>query len=439
MLLLALVSVTGYVERLFLADYSEEALAGSLNAFFLARVFQSACIAVILVGQAFVGLYHGANQGKNIGPCIWQFIWFSLFSVSFVVPLGFLTEKLLFQNTAIASTEFNYFYLLCTFNFLFPLGSALSIFYMGRGLTRTIVFLTTLTCLLTIGLDRVLIFGWKFIPSLGTTGAAIGRVIPQGILCIVLFFLFLSPSNREVYGTNKWKFSPKLFWHYIRPGVIRGLGAFPALGDWVLISRFMSLKSEAHLLVFTIGSTIFYFLTFLGDGLLQTTVTMASNHMGKKDYPKIWNSYFSGLILLSIFAVILVFPFFIFPQTFLSCFSTSAFYGQLGPVFKQMSPWLWLAIVAYGLNTTSLGLIVAARDTLFLFCFYCGVWAISFIPIYVAMDLLNWPAHRFWLLVMGTNLVAFATFLRRASKEKWKVELGQPLLPSSALTSTTHN
>lgn len=429
MFLLALVSITGYVERLFLADFSEEALAGSLNGFFLARVFQSACISVIVVGQAFIGLYHGANQEKNIGPCVWQLIWFSLISMSFVIPLGFFAESVLFRDTAIASTESNYFYLLCVFNFLFPLGSALSIFYLGRGLTRTIVFLTMGTCLLHIGLDWLLIFGWNFIPALGATGAALGRVVSQGILCLILLCLFLSRSNREIYGTNLWKFAPKLFWHYIRPGVIRGLGAFPALGDWVVVSRFMSLKSEAHLLVFTIGSTIFYFLTFLGDGLLQTMVTMASNQMGKKDYPKIWNSYFSALVLLSLFAVALVFPFFIFPQTFLECFSGSAFYSQLTPVFKQMSPWLWLAIIAYCLNTTTLGLIVAARDTLFLFCFYCSLWIFSFVPIYLTMNWLHWPADRFWLMVMGTNLIACGTFYWRASKEKWKVERWQPVLP----------
>lgn len=435
MLLLALVSITGYIERLFLADFSEDALAGSLNGFFLARVFQSACLSVIIVGQAFVGLYHGANQTKSIGPCVWQLIWFSLLSMSFVVPLGFLSEKVLFQDTAIASTESNYFYLLCSFNFLFPLGSALCAFYMGRGLTRSVLFLTIGTCLLNIGLDRLLIFGWQFIPPLGATGAALGRVLSQGSLCIVLLFCFLTPSNRETYGTDVWKFSPKLFWHYIRPGIIRGLGAFPALGDWVLVSRFMSLKSEAHLLVFTIGSTIFYFLTFLGDGLLQTMVTMASNQMGKKDYSKVWNSYFSGLVLLSLFAVILVFPFFIFPQTFLDCFSSSAFYPQIATVFREMNPWLWLAVIAYGLNTVSLGLIVAARDTLFLLYFYCGLWIASFVPVYVTMNWLHWPADRFWLIVMGTNLTAATAFIWRASKEKWKSESWQPKLPERLLSN----
>ena len=94
-----------------------------------------------------------------------------------------------------------------------------------------------------------------------------------------------------------------------------------------------------------------------------------------------------------------------------------------------MNPWLWLAVVAYGLNTVSLGLIVVARDTLFLLCCYCGLWLISFVPVYVTMQWLNWPADRFWLIVMGTNLTASALFIWRASKEKWKSESWQPQMP----------
>jgi MATE family multidrug resistance protein len=426
MFLLALVSLTGYIERVLLATCSEEVLAGSLNGFFLSRVFQVACFSVIVVGQAFVGLYHGANQAKNIGPCIWQLIWFSIFSMIFVLPLGFFSERILFQNTAIASSESHYFYLLCGFNFLFPLGAAVSAFYLGRGITRLIVLLTIGTCLLNIGLDFILIFGWSLIPSLGVTGAALGRVISQAVHCLVLLIFFLSRLNREVYGTDVWKFIPTLCWHYIRPGVIRGIAVFVALGDWVLISRFMSLKSEAHLLVFTMGSTIFYFFSFIGDGLMQTMVTMASNQMGKKEYSKVWIFYFSGLILIGFFAICLLFPFFIYPQTFIKCFNASPFYSQLTATFQQISPWLWLAVVAYAMNALAMGLIVAARDALFLLGFYCGFWMVSFVPIYLTMEWLQWPADRFWLIVMGTNLLACLAFLWRASKEKWKAENWQP-------------
>lgn len=266
---------------------------------------------------------------------------------------------------------------------------------------------------------------------MGATGAAVGRVLAQGTLCLVLFSLFMSRSNRNTYATNAWAFSPKLFWHYIRPGLWRALGAFPALGDWVIVSRYMSLKSEVHLLVFSLGSTIFYLLTFIGDGLFQTMVTVSSNHIGKREHSNIWTSYTSGLVLLFTAAVLLMIPFFLFPQSLIHFFNAASFYPQILTIYHEMNQWLWLAVVAYAMNTLTVGIIVASRDTLFLLGFYCSMWIFSFIPVYVTMTLLQWNADKFWLIVMFTNLVACVVFLWRSSKEKWKIDNWQPEPPTS--------
>jgi multidrug resistance protein, MATE family len=433
MLLLGLISTTGYIERLLLAEYSTAALAGSLNGFFLARVFQAACLSVIVIGQAYVGLYHGAGQHKNIGSCVWQLIWFSIISIAFVTPIGFLSEEVLFSDTSIESAESGYFALLCGFNFLYPLGSALSAFYLGRGITLPIVLMTVGACLLNIGLDVLLIFGYHWIPEMGATGAAIGRVAAQGTLCIILLFLFLSRYNRETYGTNIWSFSPKLFWHYVRPGILRALAAFPALGDWVVVSRFMSLKSEAHLLVFSLGSTIFYFLMFVGDGLFQTMVTVSSNQIGKKEYSSVWKSLASGLVIIATAGLVLTIPFFIFPQTLVYFFNSASSYPQLITIYHEINHWLWLTVIAYSLNALSLGVIVASRDTLFLLCYYFFFWLVSFAPVYITMELLGWSADKFWLIVMFSNIVCSVTFLWRASKEKWSVDNWQPQLPATEM------
>ena len=429
MLVLGLISLTGYIERLFLADFSKEAWAGALNGFFLARIFQAACLAVVVVGQAFVGLYHGSNQPKQIGPCVWQLIWFSILSMFLVVPCGFLFQHLLFADTVLASTESQYFSILCFSNFLFVLGGALSAFYLGRGKTKVVVVLTIGCSLLNIGLDYLLIFGWRFIPTLGAAGAAWGRVLAQVVLCGILLTLFLKRSNQEAYATHQWKLSTNRFWHYIRPGSLRAFAAFFALGDWVLVSRLMSLNSETHASVFDMGSTIFYFLTFIGDGIYQTTVTMASNQMGKKDYSQVWASFYSGIAFVLIFGVILAIPFFFFKEVFIIGFKDSSFYPQSASIFNLMSPWLWLSVVAYGFNTVMTGFLVAARDTKFILAFFTVLWVFSLLPVYLTMNVLNVSPGLFWMIVMGTNLVVSLSFLWRASQEKWKQDNWQLRLP----------
>ncbi len=433
MLLLGLVSATGYIERLLLARHSTEALTGGLNAFFLARVFQASCLSVTVVGQAYVGLYYGAGQLKNIGSCVWQLIWFSILSIGIVVPIGFLTQQILFNDTAIGSAGSNYFYLLCVFNFLYPLGGALSAFYLGQGIAWPVVLLTVGSCLLNIGLDVLLIFGIGPIPPLGATGAGIARALAQGTLSLILLGLFLSRSNRETFSSDAWKFSPKLFWHYVRPGILRALGSFAALGDWVLVSRYMTLKSETHQLVFSLGSTIFYLLTFIGDGLFQTMVTTSSNRIGKKDYPGVWTSLSSGFFLIAILAILLIIPFFVFPQALIRFFNGSNLYTQALVIYQDISSTLWLAVIAYALNALCSGIIVASRDTLFLLCFYCGLWIFSFVPVYIIMDWVGWSTNNFWFIVMFTNLVACTAFLWRAYKERWKVDRWDPNIPDKEI------
>jgi MATE family multidrug resistance protein len=433
MLLLGLISITGYIERLLLARYSTDALSGGLNAFFLARVFQAACLSVTVIGQAYVGLYYGAGQLKSIGSCVWQLIWFSFLSIGIVVPVGLLAEQMLFGDTSIAYSVSNYFYILCAFNFLYPLGGALSAFYLGRGIAWPVVLLTVGSCLLNIGLDVILIFGMGPIPPLGATGAGIARVAAQGSLSLILFALFLSNYNRQTYSTDAWRFYPKLFWHYVRPGVLRAIGAFGALGDWVVVSRYMTLKSEAHQLVFSLGSTLFYLLTFIGDGLFQTMVTVSSNRIGKKNYQGIWISLSSGLFIIALLAILLIVPFFVFPQALIQFFDGSDLYQQTLTIYREINSTLWLAVIAYALNALCSGIIVASRDAFFLLCVYCGLWVVSFVPVYITMDLVGWSSTNFWYIVTFSNLVACTAFLWRASKERWKVDRWDPSIPDKEI------
>ena len=61
---------------------------------------------------------------------------------------------------------------------------------------------------LNAGLDALLIFGVDpWIPPLGLKGAAWASIISQGLFCLSLLFLFLSPSNRQLYASNQWYFN----------------------------------------------------------------------------------------------------------------------------------------------------------------------------------------------------------------------------------------
>lgn len=413
------VSITAYVERILLAQYSENALAGSLNGFFLSRVFQFSTLAVIIGGQTFVGLFHGSKQQHQIGPCIWQLIWFSLGTALVVPPAGFLLEHLFYHDTLIAQSEGGYFSLLCWFNFLFPLVGALSAFYIGRGKTALIVFLTLGGCLLNIALDYVLIFGNAYIPALGTLGASLGKVISQGFICLVLGILFLRSSNHQLFCTRDFAFQPLLFAHYIKPGLFRALGSIFCFIDWSIVSRTMTVKSGLHMLVYSIGVTVFYFFTFFADALFQSMVTLVATQIGQKQSQAIWKTVYNGLFIMLSYALLLCVPFFFFPEVLTLCFKATPFANESLEVMHSIIPSLWLALLGYGVSVIPLSLIVASRDTKFLSFYYSLFWIVSSLSTYLLMVVFDVGADKFWYIVFFSMVVTTGVLFKRVSQRRW--------------------
>jgi Na+-driven multidrug efflux pump len=93
-------------------------------------------------------------------------IWFSLLSSCLVIPLGFYTYETVLKSLEMAELTRPYFLILIFGNFLFPLGGALSCFYLGRGKALFIALLVIGFHIVTGGLDYLLIFGIPFKKSM---------------------------------------------------------------------------------------------------------------------------------------------------------------------------------------------------------------------------------------------------------------------------------
>jgi len=106
----------------------------------ICRIFQVSCTLLAMMAQVFVGRLYGAQDWKAIGPTVWQFIWFSLLSMIVTVPASLIYGKYYLQGTSFEALATPYFHFIIGINFLYPLGAALSCFYLGRGKTKMVVF-----------------------------------------------------------------------------------------------------------------------------------------------------------------------------------------------------------------------------------------------------------------------------------------------------------
>jgi MATE family multidrug resistance protein len=392
---------------------------GSLNATYLATIFQSPCTGIAAMGYVFIGLYQGSGELKRIGPCVWQLVWFSVLSLFITLPLSIGASYFYFKDTVIHQAGTEYFSILALGNFLFPLNIALSSFYLGRGKTIFVTSVMLMSYALNLALSWLLIFGTEgIIPSLGIKGAALAKCMSLGIACSIFFGSFLSKKNRELYRTNEWRFSPTTLWSYMRPGLVRAFGYLSSKFWWVAISYIMIKKGGKHLDVLTIGGTIITFLTFIPGGLYRATLTISSNLLGAKNYMEIGRLSRSFVRYIFLIAVLLAIPLLIFP-TFMTCFFDFSSQQIFKETFKMIHHWIWMYMIALTIQLSLCALIISARDLKLQFYCYLFLFLTSFLPIYFTMYHGNWQPDKLWVIMTIENLILGSIFyLRFRQKNK---------------------
>jgi MATE family multidrug resistance protein len=413
-------SFLGFIERIFVSWHSIEALEASLSVTYIMRMFQISTMSIASMAQVFVGYYNGGQEYSKIGQCVWQMIWFSILSMLFTIPLSVGAAKFFIQGTEIDSLGYPYFLLLSSVNFLFPLGSALSCFFLGRGKTKFILFATILFCILNLILDRIFILGFPpFFSGIGLIGAGISTLIAQGLLCLTLLIVFLQNPNRERFGTLNWAFKPSLFWHYIQPGILRGIGRIILLVTWTLTAHLMTSKGGDYLLVLSIGGTVSLFLAFLGDGLCQAMVTTLSNLMGAGQKGYLKKALGSGFIFLLLVGIILSFPLLFYPDYTLTLLikDTSAKINE-DPLRLTLA-WVWLQTISYMLMSILLSIILVHKDTFFLFMMGCINWLLLLLPVYFALNKYGSSPDKFWLINTLGAFIASGIYFLRIRQKKW--------------------
>lgn len=395
-----------FIEKLLLAKYSVQAMEAAVSAAYACQIFQAPCISIALMAQVFVGRWVAGQEWKNVGPGMWQFIWFAFLSSLFAIPCGILYGKYYFHGMAIQPIVTPYYHFLLYINFLFPLGAALSAFYLGQGKTKVILYSTVSFQILKLICAYLLIFGWEpFIPSQGLMGGAISTMIAQGGLCVFLFFLYLKSTPSTLQTIT---FRPKLFWECIYPGLLRAINRVLSFVCWAFIARLMSSKGGDYLLNLSIGGTLFIFLPFIGDAVCQAQTTIISHLIGSKQYHLMKKAFQSGTILIFLTIFIVSVPLIIFPIPIYHYLFSTISLDEL--VVKKIFFGVWTSFAFYTWGFIPLSYVLAYKDTKFTVYMGLGNWLNGFLLMYFFMDILKIPPDQFWLalsLMHATNFICY--------------------------------
>lgn len=309
-----------FTDRVFLANYSIEAISASLPAGITAYLFLSFFGGVGSYAGVFIAQYSGRGDFKMIGSVLWQAIYFTLFAGVFLYLLGTFASDAIFMlaghEEEVQRLEVIYFSILCKGGILHVAMATLSTFYTGRGFTRPVMIITFIGVFINIPLDYALIFGVWGMPEMGIRGAAIATVAAW-VVNVTLFIVLIFTRKNNV--TFQIRSHCQLNWLLLKRLMRFGLpAAFQFTMDIVaftlfvlLVGRIGTAELAATNIVLSINA-----LTFMPSmGASQGVSILVGQALGRKS-PQLAKTYVRSAMQLLLIYILVVDLIFIFAPGF---------------------------------------------------------------------------------------------------------------------------
>ena len=420
-------SIQAFVDQMFLAWYSREAVAAALPAAILWYTFASFFAATGGYVNTFVAQYSGAKRPDRVGPSVWQGIYFSLFAAVFMLALIPFAEgifELAGHDPTVRPLETVYFKILC-FAGITVMGGPLGAFFTGRGDTRTIMWVNICAVSLNVVLDYGLIFGaWGF-PEWGIRGAAWATVAAHTASMVTLTVLMLRRRFRDRYNTLRgWRPDRELFRRLLRFGMPSGVEhVLTMLGlslFVLLVGRLGQTELAATNIVMNIGWMAFLPMI----GLTVAVSTMVGRYLGEDQPDVAERTVWCGFRLVTLYGGAVALVYILIPEIILSPFAARADPESFAAV-REIGIVLLKFLAAftvfdYACLTFSSG-IKGAGDTRFvMWVFTALTWTIMVFPTYLACVVFDWGIYVAWAFHTLFVIVAGSVFLFRFRGGKWK-------------------
>lgn len=412
-----------FFDRLFLSQYSVDALNDAICAGNLCWALSFPWIILVDIVEVFVAQYNGAQSYEKMGEAVWQTIWLSLIVCIIFFFMGEYGSQVLF-DTKIFDTggEVLYFKWNCYFTPGLMLFSAVGSFYTGQGKTKVVAALVILGNVVNIVLDYLLIFGVDgYILPLGLEGAIIATGSGIFFQIAIIVFLFLRKKNRKFYGTTRWFFNLDLFTKVIKLGSPSAILIYFELLGWTVFLWMMKNTSPTHILVIGICQSILQLFLCFGTGLEEGIIGVVGNLIGSKQFSQITHTFRSGLIFVILFTCIVSLFLIAYPKILINEFTQHAdneIRSILYPALILVTIYLTVENIRWLLK----GMLIAVGDTMYLmktglFC----TWFFLVLPIYLFVFLFKADvliALSIWIFYsMSMTLFTYVRFLQK----KWEM------------------
>ncbi len=421
-------SIMHFVDRMFVAWYSQDSLAASLPAAIASFLPLSFFIGTAAYVSTFVAQYSGADREHRIGPVVWQGIYFGLAAMVLMWILYPLAQPIINLGghaPAIRLLEVKYFRILVFGGGFMVLQTVLHGFYTGRGRMYTIMAVSFAVNTVNVILNYCWIFGKFGFGAWGLVGAGWATVIAQALGVIIMAILFVSPANRRNFHTTTHIGLDKdLFRRLIRYGAPNGLHFFVDISAFTffvfLVGRRGSTEAATTSAVFGINHLAFMPMM----GLAIATSTLVGQFLGRNRPDLAQRATSTSLRLAVIYMGFIAAVFVLAPEPLLRCFKSQD--GQTNfPAILELGKTLLIFVASYsvvdGLAIIYSAALKGAGDTRF--CLYLTailVWSLMVLPVYVAITYFDAGLRTSFVFILVYIVAMALGFYLRYRGGKWK-------------------
>jgi MATE family multidrug resistance protein len=425
-------SMMMFVDRVFLSRVGElqlsASMAGGLTMFMLSSLF----IGTVGYVTAIVAQYYGAKRYPQCGEATFQSILIALACYPILLALSPLVRYFfVLAGHAPRQIELGYLYFqtLIFGSVFLVLRYALAGFFLGIGRTTVVMLANFAGMLINIPANYVLIFGKLGFPALGLQGAAIGTILGNATIFLILLLFYLRGVNRTQFNTNRsLRFRPRIMGRLLRFGIPAGFEMFLSVTAFNLFVQFMHSYGTdvAAAVTITFNWDIVAFIPMLG--MSHATTALVGQNIGAGDREEARRSTYVALRVAWVYSGLMVLLFVFATRYLVGAFASGFGAGaeniaSLAVVLLRLAALYTLADSAQLVFT---GALRGAGDTRWVMRVSIGLhWLFSGIAIFLIRYIQADPVA-VWLVfiafVMGLGIVMFLRF----RSGKWRqIELIQ--------------
>ena len=426
---MAATTVMEFTDRIFLANYDMDAIAAAVPAGIVVFLLISLFGGIAGYLNVFIAQYTGAGANHRIGACLWQGIYFSLFSGVVLWGISHMGEPLFRwggHDIRVQALEKIYFEIMCAGGGLSVLGAGLSCFFSGRGETRPVMVVTTMGMLFNIPLDYALINGWWVFPELGIRGAAIATVLSWGLIAVIYIGLIFNRTHAQRFGVYShrsvdWELTGRLI-RFGVPGSLQFCMDVLAFTFFIfMVGRIGRMELAVTNIVMSINSLAF--MPAMGFSMGLSTLVGQALGRNRPDLARRAAADTRRLLLVYIFFLDLIFVF--CPVFLLDLFSSATTHAAEYNRMMETGANLLRIVAVYvffdALYMSFVGVLKGAGDTRFIMI-SIGVtgFFVMVLPIYIGIEFFGGGIYYSWVVASLFILSLFSVTFWRYRLGRWQ-------------------